>query len=800
MMSNVSGLSGLTFRMSQLALMVALSSGSVQAGEKLDMSFIQGGSRMDPAVWAALNSTYAPGRYLVDLSLNGQDLGKQVLDVTPQDSEALCLPDAWLAKAGVNIRTDFFKDGYDAARQCHVLTKGQSARVDFDMSTQSLALTLPQQGLAARAENVAWDYGTSALRVNYNLNASKGQNNNTGFGSADLKANAGHWVVSSTASGSTGDVGNSASISMFTASRAIQALNADLVLGKTQVGDGLLGSTGTYGATLTHNNSMRPGELGYRPVFSGIANGYARVTLTQGKNTLYSEMVPPGPFSVTDVAVYGSGDVTMTVTEADGRVHTRIFPLSVMAGQLSPGQHEYSVSAGRADDDSDLDGELVSASYGYGLGGLTLRAGGVLHRQYQGVNGGVVTGLGQLGSVSAEGGWAVRKYAHQPSQSGSKMQLAWNKQLETTGTGVRVSWSRTMTDEFPSLSGFDPKEIWLKDRKNRNPRDEWNAGISQGFDGLFSLSVSGWQRSYYHDTGLERGLTGTLSTQVKGVSLNLGASGSQDSRGEQQWAVSASVSVPFTLFERRYSSNTTMSTAKGSGVGVSTGVSGELTDRLSWGVSGGRDSDGGMSSALSMNYTGNRAALGGNLNQSDSGGTSGSLSLSGSVLAVPAARSVMFSQTTSDTVAVVGVKDTPGVRVTSGDGQTDSDGNLVVPLNSYDSNTVTIDAGSLPLDTELSNTSLRVVPSNQAVVWMPFDVVKVHRYLLQVRQVDGTFMPGGTWARDQKGTPLGFVAANGVLMLNVMDAPGNITLGGCTIPAGKLKETEKLQEIRCEKP
>ncbi|EDZ2279465.1 fimbria/pilus outer membrane usher protein, partial [Salmonella enterica] len=612
-MNYVPGQHGRRFRLSLPALMVALASGSVQAGEKLDMSFIQGGSRMDPAVWAALNSTYAPGRYLVDLSLNGQDLGKQVLDVTPQDSEALCLPDTWLAKAGVNIRTDFFKDGYDAARQCHVLTKGPSARVDFDMSTQSLALTLPQQGLAARAENVAWDYGSSALRVNYNLNASKGQNNNTGFGSADLKANVGHWVVSSTASGSTGDGGNSASIAMFTASRAIQALNADLVLGKTQVGDGLLGSTGTYGATLTHNNSMRPGELGYRPVFSGIANGYARVTLTQGKNTLYSEMVPPGPFSVTDVAVYGSGDVTMTVTEADGRVHSQIFPLSVMAGQLSPGQHEYSVSAGRADEDSDLDGELVSASYGYGLGGLTLRAGGVLHQQYQGVNGGVVTGLGQLGSVSAEGAWAVRKYAHQSPQSGSKMQLAWNKQLETTGTGLRVSWARTMTEEFPSLSGFDPTEIWLKDRKVRNTRDEWNAGISQGFGGLFSLFVSGWQRSYYHDTGLERGLTGTLSTQLKGVSLNLGASGSQDTRGEQQWAVSASVSVPFTLFERRYSSNTTVSTAKGSGVGVSTGVSGDLTDRLSWGVSGGRDSDGGMNSALNMNYTGDRATLGGNL-------------------------------------------------------------------------------------------------------------------------------------------------------------------------------------------
>ncbi|WP_157944169.1 fimbria/pilus outer membrane usher protein, partial [Escherichia sp. MOD1-EC6153] len=173
-------------------------------------------------------------------------------------------------------------------------------------------------------------------------------------------------------------------------------------------------------------------------------------------------------------------------------------------------------------------------------------------------------------------------------------------------------------------------------------------------------------------------------------------------------------------------------------------------------------------------------------------------SVSGSVLAVPAAKDIMFSRTTGDTVAVVNVKDTPGVKVTSGDGQTDSDGNLVVPLNSYDWNTVTIDAGTLPLSTELTNTSQKVVPTDKAVVWMPFDALKVKRYLLQVKQRDGEFVPGGTWARDSKNTPLGFVANNGVLMINTVDAPGDITLGQCRIPAAKLQDTEKLQEITCE--
>ncbi|EAB6125139.1 outer membrane usher protein PefC, partial [Salmonella enterica subsp. enterica] len=563
----------------------------------------------------------------------------------------------------------------------------------------------------------------------------------------------------------------------------------------------------TYGVSLSRNNSMKPGNLGYTPVFSGIADGPSRVTLTQNGRMLYSEMVPAGPFSVTDVPLYTSGDVTMTVTGDDGREQKQVFPLSVMSGQLSPGEHEFSVAAGMPDDDSDLEGGVFAASYGYGLDGLTLRAGGVFNRDWQGASAGTVLGLGYLGAVSADGAYATAKY-RDGSRSGNKVQLAWNKQLALTDTGLRVSWSR-QSAEYEDMSSFDPTELWGQENHGRRIKNEWNAGISQPVGGLFSLSVSGWQRSYYPasttgsyryagDNGRDTGITGTLSTQIKGVSLNLGWSGSRNSRGENNWSASASVSVPFTLFDRKYSSSTSVSTGKDGGTGFSTGVSGSLNDRFSYGFGGGRDSGGGGTGYLNASYSGDRAYLSGTMNHSTGSGTSGSVSASGSVLAVPAARDVMFSRNSSDTVAVVNVKDTPGVKVTSGDGQTNGDGNLVVSLNSYDWNTVTIDAGTLPLNTELATTSMKVVPTDRAVVWMPFDALKVHRYLLQVKQRNGEFVPGGTWARDSRNTPLGFVANNGVLMINAVDRPGDITLGQCRIPAAKLQETEKLQEITCE--
>ena len=161
-----------------------------------------------------------------------------------------------------------------------------------------------------------------------------------------------------------------------------------------------------------------------------------------------------------------------------------------MAGQLSPGQHEFSVAAGLPDDDSDLKGGVFAASYGYGLDGLTLRTGGVFNQDWQGVSAGAVLGLSYLGAVSADGAYATAKY-RDGSRSGNKMQLSWSKQLEMTNTGLRVSWSR-QSEEYEDMSSFDPTELWSQSNHGRRTKEEWNAGVSQPVGGLFRVSVLTW--------------------------------------------------------------------------------------------------------------------------------------------------------------------------------------------------------------------------------------------------------------------------------------------------------------------
>lgn len=126
-----------------------------------------------------------------------------------------------------------------------------------------------------------------------------------------------------------------------------------------------------------------------------------------------------------------------------------------------------------------------------------------------------------------------------------------------TNTGLRVSWSR-QSEEYEDMSSFDPTELWSQSNHGRRTKDEWNAGVSQPVGGLFSLSVSGWQRSYYpasmtgsyrysDDNGKDTGITGTLSTQIKGVSLNLAGPVHGTPGGKQLVCIGVSVGTVHTV-------------------------------------------------------------------------------------------------------------------------------------------------------------------------------------------------------------------------------------------------------------
>lgn len=103
------------------------------------------------------------------------------------------------------------------------------------------------------------------------------------------------------------------------------------------------------GVKLNSNEEMLPNSLrGFAPVISGIAQSNARITVTQNGNIVYQTFVAPGPYRIDDLYPSGQGgELTATITEADGTVRTQDIAYSSLPIMQRPGGFKYEVTAGR---------------------------------------------------------------------------------------------------------------------------------------------------------------------------------------------------------------------------------------------------------------------------------------------------------------------------------------------------------------------------------------------------------------------------------------------------------------------
>lgn len=781
-------------KLTQVTISVAFALCSMGANStEFDLSFLQGGANIDTAAWEHINSKYIPGRYFVDVSLNNRELGKRVLTVTDKDQDTLCLSQAWLNDAKIHINTEFYSPYFDAARQCYLLTKEPNTHIDFDFSVQKLNFKMPQKGFNRKVDIPQdWNYGMPAARINYNVNANVNDIGTSVYSSMGVTGNLGKWVATTSVSLSQDNI----DVPMITATRALYDLKSDLSIGKTFVSNSLVGGASLFGVSLSSNSSMKPNDLGYTPVFSGVAKSDARVTLTQNGSVIYSEMVPPGPFEIKNANLLNSGDVTMTITENDGSESTQLFPLTIVPNMMNPGESEFSFSTGLRDShgESELPGLFAAGYYGYGYDGYTLKTSGLFHPQYVGFGGSLIRGLGEWGTMGFEASYSRAKYNDDTVYNGGKFSLTYAKTFNKN-TSIQLIGAQYTSKYYTQFSEFSPASVerYTSDRQ----KTEYQLSLSHQLTDDTSAGLTAWHRIYWGRDDTTSGSTLSLSTRVfDNISLSL--SGNYNKIGDNAgYGVAASVAIPLTVLDKDISSYGTVSVSDSGQQNYTFGMSSAITDQWDYSTSVGFSTDSDNKDyTLSSNYRGNRALIGGRLSQ-NSRGTTGSASVSGSVILLPTKRDLIFTRNISDTIAIANVDDTPGVKFRSSPYLTNGRGNAVVPLNSYSVNDVTLDGNTLPIDIELMTTEQKVIPSAGAVVDMTFDAVQVKRYLFQIKDKDGKFIPNGTWATSLAGVPLGFIAQNGVLFVNSVDELDGLKLGDCTIPGSKIKNTDKLQEVTC---
>lgn len=132
-------------------------------------------------------------------------------------------------------------------------------------------------------------------------------------------------------------------------SRSVLPLKGQLLVGDAFTDGRLFSSIGFRGVQLSSDERMLPqSQRGYAPVVRGIANSNARVRILQSANVIYETTVPSGPFEISDIYPNGfGGDLTVEVTEADGRVLVSRVPYAATVNSLREGGIRYQLTIGQ---------------------------------------------------------------------------------------------------------------------------------------------------------------------------------------------------------------------------------------------------------------------------------------------------------------------------------------------------------------------------------------------------------------------------------------------------------------------
>ncbi len=798
------------FKLSLLALSIY---SHFSVATELNLDFIQGTSVI-PSIMKT-DTALPAGHYVVDVLVNNERTGRANIVITEEDEKnnRLCLSSEWLDNAGVMMKKDAYYDVFDKEKQCYVLTRNPHTKVDFDYGAQTLKFNIPQAYLLSKTDPARWDYGVNGGRLKYYSNFNKNVHDDVNaFGNFDAAINLGRWVLSSNMNVSHERDKTEFTSSDLTMSTAISQVQGDLLLGKSQTRTELFSDFNFYGAAIRSNSNMRPWESrGYAPDISGIASTPSRITVKQNGYTVYSKMVPAGPYRLDDLRPMGNGDLVVTVEDESGNKTEQVYPVTTLPTLLRPGEFQYNVAVGKKNNSNELDKAFHSdtdlfwlGSLDYGFSTTTLNSAFILNDDYQAGGLGVTQMLGGLGALSLSANVSKASYDNGEVKTGESFSAKYAKSF-TDRTDLQLLTYRYQSKGYVEFADFNPKDIWRYARYG-GQRSRYEARLSHRFDGTY-LSGSYWRQDYWMREGTDTGSTLSFSTSVfDSVSVFLNGSYSKYAWSDKaDYAVSLSLSVPFDLKgTRHYSSNSVGYTRTG-GTTFNTSVSAMPTERLNYSLSANAGSKGerGASASASYAFDAIQTNLGvsRSYNKHGNSQTSFSGSVSGSVLGT-SETGPLFTKESSDTVGIVSIPGVEGISV-NGSMPTNRDGNTVVWLSEYSENSININMDNVPDDMEFETTSYNVVPTEKAMVYRKFGFENVLRYILRVKDAQGNYLTGGD-AKTEQGLNAGFISNNGVLLMNMLAEPEAVSVNigdgkQCRFSVAGLKaNTNKVQEVRCE--
>ncbi|KFK96214.1 fimbrial assembly protein [Serratia sp. Ag1] len=733
-------------------------------------------SRPDLSIFEK-NGSQVPGTYHVDININSERVANQQAVIFtavtgPDGRQSLqpCLSSAQLQSWGV--KTVPFAQLEQGG--CANLSAIPDAKATLLFGQQLLQLSIPQAALSAQARGYVpreqWDPGIIAGLLNYSFNGSEqwnSQNQSRHSGSQFLNLrpglNMGDWRLRNYSTWSRNNQGETTSKAIYTyVQRDISRLNSQLLLGDSVAPSDVFESVPLRGVQLSSDDEMLPDSVrGYAPVVRGIARTNARVVIRQGGFIIYQNTVAPGAFEITDIyPTGGSGDLLVTVQEADGSEQQLVFPFASLPVLQREGQLKYSLSGGQYRSyDSNAKKLSFSQLTGiYGLHyGLTLYGGTQIAQDYQAGALGVGSNLGALGALSTDVSHSSAKMRGEERRHGQSWRTRYSKNFVETGTNFAIAGYRYSTSEYATLQ--DVAESYRPQQNLTRRENRYRAEILLNqnlFEERGSLFLSAIREEYWGSGRKMQSISAGYGNSWHGIGYNLNYTYAQNKNqhaGNQQrendQSFSLSLSVPLSQWLPSTWGSYGMNGGNNQGTSHTVGVSGTALagNNLNWGVQQGythaaHDNPSSNSTNLNASYQGSLAELNAGYSRAPNQ-QQVNYGVKGSVLVHEGG--VTLGQSLGETVMLVKAPGAKGVEVVNHTGvKTDWQGYAVLPYASpYRKNEVALDMDSLPEDTEVSLSSKTLVPTRGAVARAEFDIQIGYRALAILRQRDGTLVPFG---------------------------------------------------------
>jgi outer membrane usher protein FimD/PapC len=723
---------------------------------------------IDPEIsqYFAEESRFAPGEIPLALKVNGSSKGSVIARFSEKGE--LCFDEALLKQADLKI------PGNIGDTPCYDYRKSwPKTIVQQHPDKEELNIIVPTDALDSQADDLG-DYvtGGTAGVLNYSLFSTRNQfaDSHSDYSQATIDGgfNILDWMVRSHQMLSYNDGNYSTTSSSTWIQHTFVELGTTMKAGEVSLNNTLLDGASIYGVSFSPDSALSPDDAGVQ--VSGIANtSQARVEIRQGNKLIASNLVPQGPFTLTDLKLLDrSSDLSVTVVESDGSQQRFIVPATQYnRGVGTPtGIH---VAFGRVDDDYKKTPWVGSVSMGKRLTNNINLSGGLIGGQdYQNAAINVDWLLSRLSATTQIAASNDREYNLQ----GQKASVSANYAL-TQNVSLRASASHATRDYRTLSDSLDSDFV----AQNKN---EYSAGVSLATGMTGSLGLSYYQADSYQNSNDSRYLALSWSKVFRRATLSVSWQHQLGTNGRMRYAdgngkdsntandkdlVYVNLSVPLgsnsaNLYSRHDSNSTHFGAA----------MNANVSDELNYSVGaerGTKDNVNAVNGGINANLHYTQLSM--NASADSDHNRTYSASLQGGIVAH--GDGMTFSPwPINDTFAVAQLdSNISGVKIDTPQGPvwTDRWGQAIVPtLPPYRNALVQIDTETLPRNVDVSNGSKRIKQGRGSVGNVNFKVLEQRRAMLYVTLPDGSKLPRGIAVEDNQGKYLTTVVDDGIVFIN----------------------------------